>query len=316
MTFRKFSLIAPPHTPFHADGSLALEVVEKQAAYFAATTVNGVFVGGSTGECASLTVDERMALAERWMAVGPQHDLEVLVQVGHSCQADAVRLAAHAQRIGADAVSAHAPSYFRPANVDALIDFLAPIAAAASDVPFYFYDIPPATMVRLPMVEFLTKARGKIPNLRGLKYSNEDLVQLQECLQVEGGDYQIFFGSDEVLLAAAALGVHGAIGSTYNFVAPWYRNMLAALETGDFRTARQWQTKAVTLVRRMMSYGFMAACKSAMQWFGMDCGPVRAPFRNLSAVELETLRQDLDRLGVFTPVTAANATAKATHSPS
>jgi N-acetylneuraminate lyase len=304
MQFEDFLLIAPPHTPFDQKGRLALDVVDQQAQLLADTTVNGVFVAGSTGEGASLTVRERIALAERWVEVAPARELDVIIQVGHNCQADATELAQHAQSIGADAVSAHAPSYFRPVNVDALIAFLAPIAAAAGDLPFFYYDIPPATGVRLPMVEFLKKAKTQIPNLAGLKYSNDDLVQLQECVRFNDGEFRVMFGCDEILLAGVTLGVQGGIGSTYNFAAPLYRRMLLAFANGDRATARECQAKSVALVRCMMRYGFMSACKTAMSWFGVDCGPTRPPFRELTADERHSLRGDLDQLGVFAPAFA------------
>ncbi len=301
MQFDDFLLIAPPHTPFDAQGQLHLDAVELQAQLFAKSGVDGVFVAGTTGECASLTLEERILLAERWMEVAPTKNLDVIIQVGHNCQADAARLAAHAQQIGADAVAAHAPSYFRPANVDALLDFLTPIAMAAADLPFYFYDIPPTTGVRLPMVEFLTKGKARIPNLVGLKYSNDDLVQLQECVRLQDGEFRVMFGCDEILLTGAALGVQGAIGSTYNFAAPLYRRMLAAMAEADFASARKYQSRSVALVRCLQKYGFTSACKTAMSWFGVECGPVRPPFRELSDDERQSLRRDLEQLGVFAP---------------
>lgn len=301
MPFEDFQLIAPPHTPFDASGRLQLDTVAKQAQLLADSSVNGVFVGGTTGECASLTMEERIALAERWLEVAPSLNLEVIVQAGHNCQADAVRLARHAQQISADAIAAHAPSYFRPANVDALIDFLVPIAAAAADLPFYFYDIPSTTGVRLPMVEFLAKAESRIPNLVGLKYSNDDLVQLQECVRLQNGRFRVMFGSDEILLAGATCGVQGAIGSTYNFAAPLYREMLAALARADFDSARELQSRSVAVIRCLMRFGFMSACKTAMRWFGVDCGPARSPFQNLSPDQCQALRLELDELGVFSP---------------
>src|SRR5262249_52277339 len=141
----------------------------------------------------------------------------VFIHVGHNCQRDAIALAAHAQRIGAVATSAIAPSHFRPTNVDDLIEFLVPIAAAAPNIPFYFYDIPGLTGVRLPMHQFLLRAAERIPNLAGIKYSNEDLMTLQACLGIGPGRFEVLYGSDEILLAALAMGVRGAVGSTYNY---------------------------------------------------------------------------------------------------
>src|SRR5258706_199283 len=96
-------LIAAPYTAFHADGSLNLPMIEKQAASLIANGVTGAFVCGTTGEGVSLTNTERMAVAERWQQVAGAQ-LRVIVHVGHTSVADARSLAAHAKKIGAQGV--------------------------------------------------------------------------------------------------------------------------------------------------------------------------------------------------------------------
>ena len=299
MSVSSFRIIAAPHTPFHSDGRLKREAVPQQAHHLSRFGVDGVFVGGTTGECASLTVEERMFLAESWCEVAPTSELDIIVHVGHSSQIDACRLATHAQHTHADAVAAYAPNYFKPQKVDDLIDFLAPIAKAACDLPFYYYDIPVMTGVRLPMVEFLEKGKARIPNLVGLKYSNDDLVQLLQCVQLQDGEFEILFGRDEALLAGVAFGVRGAVGSTYNLAAHLYRRMLSALAAGDFSTARTLQARSITIVRAMESFGFLAASKAAMSMLGVDCGPLRPPLRNLDADQIDSLRRRLEEIGFF-----------------
>ncbi|HUG70380.1 MAG TPA: dihydrodipicolinate synthase family protein [Pirellulaceae bacterium] len=299
MTSRRFRLIAPPTTPFHADGSLNLEAVEQQAQLLVDTSVDGVFVAGSTGEGQSLSTAERMRSAERWIEVAAGTGLEVIIQVGHNSLPDAVALAEHAQRIGADSIAASSPCYFKPARVEELIDFLAPVASAAADLPFYYYEIPPLTLVALPMVEFLTKAKPRIPNLVGLKYSNIDLMQMQQCVRMNDGEFELLFGSDQQLLAAVALGACGAVGSTYNFAAPLYRRMLAAFDRGDHATARELQAKSVEVVAIMARTNFLSACKILLTELGIENGPVRAPLRNLTTEQRDKLLADLNEAGVF-----------------
>lgn len=306
MNNNAFRLVAPPHSPFDQDGSLNLAVVDQQAQHLERLGLDGVFVAGSTGECASLTLEERLDLAARWTEAAKGSSLEVIIQVGDNCQANAIQMARHAQRVSADAIAAYSPSYFKPADVDALIQFLEPIAAAAGDLPFYFYDIPPYTNVRLSMVELLEKGKQRMPNLIGIKYSNPDLFQMQECLQVQGGDFQVLSGSDETLLAVIALGAHGAIGSTYNLYPDLYRRIVTAFHSADFATARSLQLQAANLIRSMMRYGFMGACKEAMRMVGIDCGPVRPPLRNLDAAQRRSLREDLERSGMFELVGASH----------
>lgn len=302
-----FELIAPPHAPFHDDGSLNLSIVERQAEHCSATGIAGVFVSGTTGESLSLTVQERLDLAKRWIDVCRETDIDVIVQVGHNCIEDARQMAAHAQSEGADAIATMAPSFLKPGNVDDLINCCIPVAQAAGDLPFYLYDIPVMTDVRLPMSEFLTKAKEQIPNLKGLKFTNPDLVQLQECLHLgdEGsgrGDFEILFGCDEILLAGMMFGCSGAVGSTYNFAASHYRAMIDSFESGDITAARIGQHEAVRMIRTLQKYSFMPAAKSVMSFLGIDCGPVRAPLSNLSTTQTSMLRAELQQLPAFAGV--------------
>jgi N-acetylneuraminate lyase len=291
-------LIPACHTPFHPDGRLNLGVVERQAGLLAESGIRSVFVAGTTGEFASLGLDERMALAQAWCeAAGGS--FRVAVHVGHNGLAEAIALAAHARKAGAVAVAVMAPSYFKPATIQDLIDFCVPIAAEAEPLPFYFYDIPGMTGVRLPMSEFLYQARFRMPTLRGLKYSNDDLLELQECVRLDHGAFDILFGSDECLLAGFCLGIRGAVGSTYNFAAPVYQRLIRAFEDHDLESARAEQGKAIDLIKALAEFGFLAASKSVMAMLGVDCGPVRPPVRNLSSDQRLALWDRIAALDVF-----------------
>lgn len=308
MADRNRGLIAAVHTPFFTDGRLNLDAVAAQAELLQRAGVAGVFVAGTTGESHSLTVEERMLLATRWVDAAAGTPLKVIVHVGHNCLADAVALAKHVAQIGCDGISALAPMYFKPPGVDELVGCCAAIAGAAPELPFYYYHIPSMTGVALSMPKLIEQARQRIPNWAGLKYSSNDLVQLQECLAVGGEEMEFFFGSDEMLLAAMALGVQSAVGSTYNFATPLYRQMLDAWQAGDQATARRLQHQSVVLVRTLEPYGFLAASKVAMRMLGVNCGPVRLPLANLTEqaeAELVAKLEALDVLGPRATITPA-----------
>src|SRR5262245_35366271 len=145
-------------TPFDASGELNLAAVEPHAELLVREGVAGVFVGGTTGEFTSLTFEERLALAARWAALLKGTKVRLVVHVGANCLADAKQLAAHAQTLGADAISAVAPSYVKPKSLEVLIEWCAELASAAPETPFYFYDIPHLTGVSFSMPEFLEQA--------------------------------------------------------------------------------------------------------------------------------------------------------------
>ena len=292
-------LIAAPHTPMKPDFNLNLSVVPRQIEILITNGVKGAFICGSTGESHSLTVAERIQVAEAWKQAIGSKPLKLIVHAGHNCLQDARTLAAHAQSIRADALAITSPSYFKPTTVEDLVDFCTPIAAAARELPFYFYDIPMLTGVNLPMAEFLRQAPTKIPNLAGLKFTNPNLVALQQCLACDNGPFNILYGLDELLLTALTLGVVGAVGSTYNFAAPLYQQIIAAHEAGDLATAQALQLKSVKLVDTLLPYGVLAAGKALMSQLGADCGPVRPPLRRLTEDAKARLFKEVAELGVL-----------------
>lgn len=297
-------LIAATHTPFHADGSLNLSVIEKQAAHLQAAGVRAAFISGTTGESHSLSLEERRALTTRWMEVTRGSDLKVVVHVGANALGDAAALAAQAQELGAEAISALSPSYFKPRTVAALVDSCAQITASAPEIPFYFYDIPSFTGVSLPMPEFLSLGMERLPTLAGVKFTNPDAMMFQQCRHHSGGAFTILWGTDECLLAGLALGAMGAVGSTYNFAAPIYQRLMAAFEKNDLEAARAEQMRSIRLISRLASVGYMGAAKTVMKFLGVDVGPARLPHSNLGAVEEKALLADLEQMGFFEWVNA------------
>ncbi|QDT53392.1 N-acetylneuraminate lyase [Caulifigura coniformis] len=303
--FAKLSgLVAATHTPFGPDGSLNLGVVEKQAEHLAASGVATAFIGGTTGESSSLTVNERLALGERWMAATKGSTLNVIVHVGANCLADARALAAQAESLKAAGVSALAPSYFKPGSMSTLVDSMAAIASACPSLPFYYYEIPSMTGLSLSPSDFLAAAGEKIPNLAGIKFTSNNLVEYQLCREAAGGRFDIPFGFDEMLLASLALGATSAVGSSYNFAAPIYLRVIDAFKKGDFETARKEQFASVELIRILAKLGYMAAAKATMGMLGVDVGAPRLPNGALKAEQVASLRKELEEWGFFQKLSA------------
>jgi N-acetylneuraminate lyase len=298
-SLRLHGLVAATHTPFRADGSMDLAVVERQAEHLKAGGVGYVFVGGTTGESASLTVEERRLLTQRWSEVVQGTGLGLVVHVGANCIADSRALAAHAESVDAVAISALAPSYFKPRSLEVLIACCAEVASAAPATPFYYYDIPVLTGVSFPMVDFLEKAPEKIPTLAGLKFTNPDLMAYQFCLRLGGGHWDLPFGVDEHFLGALAMGARGAVGSGFNFAAPIYRRLLAAFGRGDLEAARVEQFRGAQLVQMLVRYGYMGGAKAVMEMLGVPVGPARLPNTSLDAAQKAQLRGELETLGFF-----------------
>ena len=245
-----------------------------------------------------MTIDERMLLAEQWVAHAGDR-LAVIVHAGHNSVYEARRLAEHAQSIRAHGIAALAPSFFKPTSINSLVAYCAAVAETAPALPFFYYHIPSMTGVNLPMPEFLSTGSKRIPTLSGIKFSASDLMQFHRCAAMESGRYTMLFGSDEMLLGALAIGAEGAVGSTYNYAAPNYLRMMEAFKQGDIETAQRFSDHAVALVEVLLKHGVIRAGKTIMALRGIDCGEVRLPLTPLSAEQKQSLYEEVSALAIF-----------------
>ena len=292
-------LIAAPHTPFAADGSVEYETVIRQVGFLSTQGLSGVFVNGTTGEGLSLTSAERRRILETWIEHAPE-DLRVIAHVGHHSVREAAALASHAAATGAYGISTMGPSFLKPASTTDLVRFCKPIADTAGDLPFYYYHIPGLSGVNVPMPEFLELGARSIGNLAGIKYTHGDLFEYQRCRAVCDGMFDMLWGVDEILLGALAVGAVGAVGSTYNYAAPIYLEMIERFAAGDLDTARSRSREAVRLVETLIEFDVLAAGKTIMSLHGIDCGSPRPPVVPLSAQCRDDLLSTITSLGLIT----------------
>ena len=290
-------LIPATHSPFHADGTLAPEVVPAQAAFLAANGSTTAFITGSTGESHSLTLDEKLSLYDAWAEAGPTHGVRVIAHVGANCLEDSKMLARRAQEHGFVAISALAPSYFKPGSLTALVDCCAAIAAAAPEIPFYYYDIPVLTGVSFPIERFLIEAPSRIPNFAGVKFTNPDLVSFRRSLDVATTNQELLWGIDEMLLAALATGARGGVGSTYNWATDLYRDLISAHDRGDLQEARRLQSISIAMIDAIASTGFLGTAKALMARLGVPVGPARLPLGNPTPSQIDGMMNKLGELG-------------------
>ena len=297
---RLSGLIAAPFTPMHASGELNLELIPTYHDMLINNGVKGAFICGSTGEGVSLTMEEKMQVAEAWGQCNQGYnDFSVMQLVGGTCLADCKHLSRHAASVGIDAISFLPPYYFKPASVQVLADCCAEVAAAAPDLPFYFYHIPVLTGVRFPMLELLKAVDGRIPNFRGIKYTEEDLMDYLSCLHYANGKYDILWGRDETFLSALAIGAKGAVGSTYNYAAPLYHALMDAYAAGNLKEAAHIQQQSINMITLLGKYGGIATGKAFMKLIGMDCGKFRLPVRNMDDATFESFQTEVHKVGFY-----------------
>lgn len=292
-------LIAAVHTPMHDDFTVDYDRVPAQAQHLAKGGASGAFVTGTTGESHSLTTEERLRMFDAWGRAAHRNGLKFIAHVGHNNLPDSQALVRSARDSGADAISAMAPNFFKPADAQSLCDWFVKMTKPAPELPFYFYDIPSMTGVMVETDAFLDIAKERLPGFVGVKFTNQDYDLLQRCMANTSVKADMLFGTDERLIEGLGFGCVGAVGSTYNFASPLYRRIIDAFNRGDMESAKADQARSLQMIKRMYQSGFAAACKAAMGFAGVDCGPVRPPINRISTENLVSLRKDLDAMGFF-----------------
>ena len=290
-------MIAATFTPMDEKGEINLAVIDKYADWIASTPIKGVFVCGTTGEFSSLTIAERKEILEKWVSVANKRFM-VIAHVGSNCQKAAIELSKHAAEVGADAIASIAPSFFKPATVMDLVNFFAPVANAAPDLPFYYYNMPSMTGVSLPVEKFLVEGKKKMPNLAGTKFTHNNLMEMGVCLDLNNHEFEVLHGYDEILISGVAMGAVAGVGSTYNYIPFIYDGIFDAMSKSDLDTARSLQMKSIKTVEVIIKYGGgVRGGKAIMNVIGIDCGDCRLPITPFSKEEYNTLKEDLTKIG-------------------
>jgi N-acetylneuraminate lyase len=255
-----------------------------------------------------MSVEERKQVAAASVSA-TKGRLPVVVQVGHNSVESACELASHAAEIGADAISTLPPTYFKPANVDLLVDFIARVSGCAPDLPYYYYHIPRMSGVSPDVVEFMQKACDRVPRFHGIKFSDFFLADLTTCLEFENGRLDVLFGSDEMILGGLATGAKGAVGSSFGFATALLLKIMEAYETGKMEEAQGWMAKEARLVRMLNTEpGPYNSCVKQVVWpmLGFDVGPCRVPQAILSEEDVVRARARLEESGFASEIVSGD----------
>ncbi len=301
-------LIDAPFTPMLPNGDINPSVIPAYAALLARNGLKGVFINGSSGEGYMLTDEERIRLAEAWIAAvadlkakGLASDFKVIVHVGSTCVRSARHLAEHAQHAGAFGIGAMAPPFPKVSRVEELVKYCEEIASAAPRLPFYFYHIPAFNGAFLSMYDFLRAVDGRIANFAGIKYTFESLYEYNRCRRYADGKFDMLHGQDETILPCLAMGgAQGGIGGTTNYNGRCLVGIQEAWANGDLERARALQNYAQDVIDVICHFrGNIVGGKRIMKLIGLDLGPNRTPFQNVTDEEEQQLRRELEAIDFF-----------------
>ena len=150
------------------------------------------------------------------------------------------------------------------------------------------------------MVDYINLASKEIPSFYGMKFTHNNFMEMQSCINLNNNKWNILHGLDEVLLAGLSFGINGAVGSTYNFLGNLYNSIIQEFKNGKIENARKKQLISVRIIETMIKYGgSIIAGKPMMKLIGIDCGPTRSPLPKLSDNEFSKLKEELKKVDFY-----------------
>ena len=262
-------------------GEINPGAVERFTEHLIREGVDGLYVGGSSGECIYQSVAERKLVLEHVMKVA-KGKVTVIAHVAANNTKDSCELARHAESLGACAIAAIPPIYFHLPDY-AIADYWNKISEAAPNTDFIIYNIPQLAGVAL--TPSLLRTMLKNPRVIGVKNSSMPTMDIQTFKGIGGENFVVFNGPDEQLAAGLAMGAIGGIGGTYGVMPRLYLKIKELMDAGNVESACRLQEKANEIISALVSCrGNMYAVIKAIIKInhGIDLGGVRSPLANLA----------------------------------
>lgn len=284
MSLKKYRGIFPAfYACYDDEGNVSAERTKQLVEFLIEKGVSGLYVGGSSGECIYLGVEERKKTLEAVMEVAKGR-IAIIAHVACNNTKDSCELARHAEALGVDAIAAIPPIYFRLPE-KAIAKYWNDISAAAPNTDFVIYNIPQLAGVALTLSLFDEMLKN--PKVIGVKNSSmpiQDIQMFKRQAKLNNKEIVVFNGPDEQFVGGRLIGADGGIGGTYGVMPELFVKLNQLLEAGDFENAGKLQNDINEVIYTMCSTkgNMYATAKAALnKRAGLQLGGVREPLLNL-----------------------------------
>lgn len=281
-------------TPFDEDGAVNYDafgaLIEEQIA----AGVDGICACGTTGESATMSIREHIAVVE-YCVKKVNHRVKVVAGAGSNDTSAAVYLSQHAQDSGADALLLVTP-YYNKASQLGLIKHYEYIADRV-ELPIILYNVPSRTGVSFTAETYQTLAQN--PKINGVKEASGNFSLLAHTRFLCGDDFYIWSGNDDQVVPMMSLGAKGVISVAANIVPEVMVKMSHLCLAGDFKAASRLQVEYMDFIDALFVEVNPIPIKTALQLAGKRAGGLRLPLCEMTPQHLEVLRASMIRMGLL-----------------
>jgi 4-hydroxy-tetrahydrodipicolinate synthase len=255
---------------------------------------NGLVPVGTTGESPTLSHDEHKQVVE-WCIAEARGRVPVIAGAGSNSTREAVGLAQHAEKAGADAVLVVTPYYNKPTQ-EGLYQHYKAINDAIG-IPIIIYNIPGRSAVDMSIDTM--KRLYELKNIAGVKDATSSMVRISQQREALGPEFNQLSGDDATALGFMAHGGHGSISVSSNVAPRLCAEFQAACLRGDFGAALKLQDKLMPLHLNMFIEASPSPAKYALSVLGKCADAVRLPIVGLSDKSKTAVREAMVHAGLI-----------------
>lgn len=285
MKLDKYKGVIPAfYACYDDEGNVSVERTKQLVEFLIEKGVKGLYVGGSSGECIYLSVEERKQTLEAVMEVAKGR-ITIIAHVACNNTKDSCELARHAESLGVDAIATIPPIYFKLPE-RAIAKYWNDISAAAPNTDYIIYNIPQLAGVALTLSLFDEMLKN--PRVIGVKNSSmpiQDIQMFRRQAKMNDREIIVFNGPDEQFVGGRLIGAEGGIGGTYGVMPELFVKLDEMIKNGDFENAGKLQDDINEVIYTMCSAkgNMYAVAKAALKLrAGLELGGVREPLLNLA----------------------------------
>jgi 4-hydroxy-tetrahydrodipicolinate synthase len=281
-------------TPMHEDGSLDLPAFRKLIDWHAEEGSNGLVVVGTSGESATLSVDEHILMVK----TAVEHTAKrfpIIAGAGGNSTSEAVELAKAAKEVGADATLQVVPYYNKPTQ-EGMYQHFRKIAESV-DLPVILYNVPGRTVADMNHDTVLRLA--EVPGIVGVKEATGNIDRAANLIKYAPAHFAIYSGDDPTAIALMLLGGHGNISVTANVAPRAMSELCRAALAGDAITARKIHLSLLSLHKQMFCESNPIPAKWALAALGRMESGIRLPLTPLDARYHDAVRDALRETGLL-----------------
>jgi len=282
-------------TPFKANGEINFDKLEELVEMQIAGHTDCIVATGTTGEAATMTDEEQIAVIKHVCQV-VKGRIPVVAGTGSNNTAHAVELSIEAERVGADGLLLVSP-YYNKATQNGLKAHFTKIAESVK-IPSILYNVPSRTGCNIAPATIVDLCKN-VENIVAVKEASGNFSAVAQIMHLADGCVDVYSGNDDQIVPLLALGGVGVISVLSNVAPKETHDICELFFKGDIEGSRNLQLKALPLIDALFSEVNPIPVKAALNLMGKNVGDPRLPLTVMEAAHQEVLRKELVNFGLM-----------------